>query len=101
MKTCPSCRTQYSDDTLFFCLQDGTPLVGSEAENPTVALGETETFVRRVGGEHVDVPADDSDHAVWRQSVATQVAEPRMGKKSSTTSIAVAVTALGMLFLFG
>lgn len=26
MKYCPSCQTQYTDETLKFCLQDGTPL---------------------------------------------------------------------------
>lgn len=26
MKQCPSCKTQYTDDSLRFCLQDGTPL---------------------------------------------------------------------------
>jgi hypothetical protein len=32
MKLCPSCRTTYVDDTLNFCLSDGTPLV---KESPT------------------------------------------------------------------
>jgi ketosteroid isomerase-like protein len=38
MKECPRCRTRYTDDTLRFCLQDGTPLVeiGGDAETETV-----------------------------------------------------------------
>lgn len=30
MKRCPSCRNVYGDDTLSFCLQDGTPLTSDE-----------------------------------------------------------------------
>lgn len=46
MKSCPICKTRYTDDTLQFCLQDGTPLVSQEVtETPTVVLGETPTVV--------------------------------------------------------
>lgn len=34
MKLCPSCRSTYTDDTLTYCLQDGTPLVDAAA-NPS------------------------------------------------------------------
>ncbi|MBK7708206.1 MAG: nuclear transport factor 2 family protein [Acidobacteria bacterium] len=44
MKTCPSCNSQYTDDTLRFCLQDGTPLVEPSGA-PTIAFNEQETFV--------------------------------------------------------
>lgn len=43
MKICPACQTQYTDETLNFCLQDGTPLVARSA--PTVAFNEQETVV--------------------------------------------------------
>ena len=50
MKICPQCRTRYQDDTLSFCLDDGTPLVaGPQSDTPTVVLGETETYVARSG----------------------------------------------------
>src|SRR5512132_3519305 len=32
MKTCPSCRQTYEDDTLMFCLQDGARLVPTEGD---------------------------------------------------------------------
>lgn len=38
MKQCPQCRTTYTDDTLRFCLSDGTPLTSLNA-------GEAETVV--------------------------------------------------------
>lgn len=36
MKQCPSCRTTYTDDTLTYCLSDGTRLVDVADEEPTV-----------------------------------------------------------------
>ncbi|MGD9563595.1 MAG: SH3 domain-containing protein [Pyrinomonadaceae bacterium] len=36
MKECPKCRTAYTDDSLSFCLSDGTRLLDVSAEEPTV-----------------------------------------------------------------
>src|SRR4051812_49063554 len=48
MRYCPTCRTQYTDDTLRFCLQDGSMLVESiEGEAPAALSDETPTVVRR------------------------------------------------------
>lgn len=70
MTICPACKTQYSDDTLSFCLQDGTPLaIAVGAEPPTVVMDEVET------------------------------AEARRGS-GSRTALAVILTAIGMLILF-
>lgn len=41
MKLCPSCRAQYVDDTLNYCLQDGTPLIketSAQVPQPTLVL---------------------------------------------------------------
>lgn len=38
MKTCPHCGTVYSDETLRFCLSDGTALAGP-TEEPTLVSG--------------------------------------------------------------
>ncbi|MFL6468169.1 MAG: hypothetical protein ACJ72Z_09465, partial [Pyrinomonadaceae bacterium] len=47
MKVCPTCRTQYTDDSLRFCLQDGSLLIApSPGDTPTVAFDETPTVVR-------------------------------------------------------
>ena len=41
MKRCPECRRDYYDDTLSFCLSDGTELVyGLVDEPPTAILSE-------------------------------------------------------------
>lgn len=39
MKTCPRCSQTFSDDTLSFCLNDGTPLVGLESQ-PTLRMSQ-------------------------------------------------------------
>ncbi len=44
MKSCPTCHSQYTDDSLRFCLQDGTPLLEPTAA-PTVAFSDQETVV--------------------------------------------------------
>lgn len=37
MKSCPQCKVDYLDDTLEFCLEDGTRLIISKDTNPTNA----------------------------------------------------------------
>lgn len=38
MKRCPTCQRTYSDETLRFCLEDGTPLVSEAALNSAATL---------------------------------------------------------------
>src|ERR1041385_2975939 len=33
MKRCPQCNREYADDTLRFCLEDGTSLIGSRSSS--------------------------------------------------------------------
>src|SRR5947209_16689005 len=40
MKRCPDCRRDYYDDSLLYCLDDGTALVDGPAGEPTAILGE-------------------------------------------------------------
>ncbi len=80
MKTCPACQTQYTDDTLQFCLQDGTPLAYTrQSDTPTAVL---------------------KDSPSWQQSQATHVAATHP-QKGSKMAIVVAATVLVMLVLFG
>ncbi|MGE3465615.1 MAG: hypothetical protein AB7J13_01675 [Pyrinomonadaceae bacterium] len=86
MKVCPACQTQYSDDTLLFCLQDGTPLTSAvRGDAPTEILGEIETRVR---------PAASSGGSDPRVNGQVPVRPGRI-------VIAVGVTALIMLMIFG
>ena len=38
MKRCPACQRTYTDDTLRFCLEDGTPLTQDQSAEPTIAM---------------------------------------------------------------
>lgn len=85
MKICPNCQSRYTDDTLQYCLQDGSPLV-FETENPppapTVAYsGETETIVNKRR-------ADEAENLQ---------AETR----GTNTALIVAATALATVLIFG
>ena len=99
MKYCPSCQTNYADDTLKFCLQDGTQLAEfSNQSVPTVFLTESETLVSPKRVEPLgQIPPPQN----WEQSQVTRVSSPLSEPKKSNTAIAVLLTALGMLLLFG
>ncbi len=104
MKQCPTCRTTYTDDTLKFCLQDGTPLVtpaNPETELPTVAFTDSETLVSPRRVEPLNIPITDSQTRNWEQSQETQTAELLPKPKKSNTFTIVALTAFVMLLLFG
>ena len=48
MKICPKCNTKYTDETLNFCLQDGTNLIGESSgsgSHQTVSFEETPTVI--------------------------------------------------------
>ncbi len=104
MKQCPSCQTKYTDDTLKFCLQDGTPLVSqinSETEMPTVAFTDSETIVSPRQVERLDIPVEKSNTRDWQPSQQTQVSEFQPESKKSNTFLVAALTAFIMLLLFG
>ena len=100
MKYCPKCITQYADDTLLFCLDDGTPLaVSRPGEMPTAILSDTEllTSVRTAK------PASDPrfvDSQVTRVSSLEAVPAHSARRKSNTVT-AVVLTAVSMIMLFG
>ena len=51
MKRCPECRKDYLDDSLLYCLDDGTPLVQGVVDEPQTAIldetaGQSEAVTR-------------------------------------------------------
>ena len=100
MKTCPSCHTQYTDDTLRFCLQDGTRLDALPAtRQPTVSLAgqEVETVAK------ADIPPRGSEVTRWKQKSEVTHLSPLREQPSggSKMALAVATAAVAMLLLFG
>jgi ketosteroid isomerase-like protein len=102
MKTCPNCHTQYTDDSLKFCLQDGTPLDAARVtEQPTVSLAgqEFETVAR------ANVEGPDSEITQFKQKQSSSTtnisSHPPESASGSKTFLVVAATAAAMLLLFG
>lgn len=111
MKICPQCRSVYSDETLQFCLQDGTPLVDESATGktnlPTASLGgeafEQETVVANKDSEKIRFGLENEPEKD-QKGVQTNAAPPPFAadrKKNPKTIFAVLLTVLTMLFLFG
>jgi hypothetical protein len=124
MKHCPKCRSSYADDTLKFCLQDGTSLVGSadsHTETPTLAFGQsgqttedevteqffanepTERFTTNKDARQMRVNVPESSAENWEKSRETQLASypaPPPPPRSNTL-VTILVTALVMLIFFG
>ncbi len=94
MKYCPSCQIKYADETLQFCLQDGTGLLdhSGDAPAPTVAFSESEqeTVVRQK-----PVTSD------WVPSRVTENATVQPEAKKSKILPAILLTALVMCVFFG
>jgi len=112
MKKCPNCQTIYSDASLQFCLQDGTPLAEfSDQSMPANSDTEAETVVstnkgmnslpRQVEPIRFEVPSSyQTNQADWSQPSQPVIIEQRETKKSNTTAI-VLLTALGTILLLG
>lgn len=83
MKQCPACKTAYTDDSLSYCLSDGTALNVIPDEEPTVARDRAKEPLLRVG-----VPAPD----------ATVVIKPNEEVRPKPNSMKwIAVAAIGLL----
>ena len=103
MKQCPTCQSQYTDDTLQFCLQDGSPLrfVAGSPESAAAAFnGEQETIVAGRKSEQINPPPVTSPTG-WNPSQyqSNPAVQPPAGKSGATA--AVFATAFVMLLLFG
>ena len=96
MKQCPKCKAAYADDTLAFCLEDGTPLAAArQTDLPTAVYSETElvTSVRQSG---IKPDPRFMDSQVTR--VGSLVSPPM---KSSKTGLVLALMAVGLLLVIG
>ncbi len=103
MKRCPTCQTTYADDSLQFCLQDGTPLAQIPNQNsPNYFNTESETVVspKRVEPIRFEPPSSyQTNDASWQPNEPV-VVEKREKKKSNTAAI-VTLSVLGTVLLLG
>lgn len=104
MKVCPLCRSKYTDDTLAFCLQDGSPLVDESTESsgePTAVLHDAETIAsgRESGRIDVEVTREDDERETQERIPGTlSHREPARRQGTLRTVIATVVV---MLLIFG
>jgi hypothetical protein len=84
MKECPQCNSVYSDDTLRFCLTDGTELVDRGEGAPTVEMSGLETAASEETRQtedsarvRIDVPRDEEVRTV--SSAKIPVREEKKG----------------------
>ncbi len=104
MKQCPNCQTTYADDSLQFCLQDGTPLAQIPNQNSADYFStESETIVspKRVEPIRFEPPSSyqPTNQPNWESSQSV-VVEPREKKKSRTATVVV-LSVLGTILLLG
>jgi hypothetical protein len=88
MKQCPSCRTTYTDDTLTYCLADGSVLRSLDDGESTIVRDSTGEPTVRIEVEHVETPT----RVVDRPRITSSV-EPR---RSSGTLWKVLVVLIGL-----
>ncbi len=104
MKICPKCQNKYTDETLIYCLQDGTELAGTSVESssdPDNSYAEAETVISGKKPEQINFDLSNSDERNFEESQVTRVSTiPQAEPKSSKTLIAILLTALVMLMLF-
>lgn len=98
MRICPTCRTQYTDDSLRYCLQDGATLVEQpESETPTVAFNDPDTIEagRRTASRSGVTTASDEELtkvAVGRQS---------RGRSGLVVAILAVIAVLAIIVIAG
>jgi len=98
MKNCQVCGANYDDDTLQFCLQDGTRLTGMPiTDTPTVVLNEAETVVARANYGRINVPIGQ-DTSQFAQAPLPAAVPPRSGGATILIGVA-AVLVIGVLVL--
>jgi ketosteroid isomerase-like protein len=103
MKQCPNCQITYADDSLQFCLQDGTPLVGFSNQNSSANYDtESETLVvpKQVEPIRFEPPSSYPNNQTGWQPSQPVIAEQR-GTRKPNTPLIVALSVLGTILLLG
>jgi hypothetical protein len=102
MKRCPNCQTTYADDSLKFCLQDGTPLAGIPNQNSADYFNtESETVVspKRVEPIRFEPPSSYQTNDANRQPTNEPIVVEKHEKKKSNTAAIVTLSVLGTILL--
>jgi len=93
MKHCPKCKREYEDDSLRFCLEDGTALAGEEVR-PTVASPTMVLPVEQQSGPTISKVGRPDVPLMGKIDARTRVTQPDDSKPSgspATTQVIVVV----------
>jgi TonB family protein len=90
MKICQTCFAIY-DDSMFFCLEDGSVLNGYQKFQPT--NNETETLIKPIVPETVFIPAVQSETAMSDETISFSL-EP--SDKRNTNLLLIILMLLGL-----
>ncbi|MEO6590476.1 MAG: SH3 domain-containing protein [Pyrinomonadaceae bacterium] len=88
MKLCPNCKTTYSDDSLLYCLSDGTNLISMLAAEKTIEMTATTNPIR------FNVPSQASDPTVFSPRI-----QPPTENVKNGISLWLVVPLIGILLL--
>jgi ketosteroid isomerase-like protein len=95
MKHCPACRSVYTDDTLSFCLQDGTPLEGdlNQSSIDTVAFSNPVTAEKLFNTEQVrNIRQSERPRThAWNEPPRSILRNPPARKRSNKLAYAVII----------
>src|SRR5260370_11713064 len=103
MKRCPTCKRTFEDDTLSFCLDDGTPLVAAtrpDSDETLVLPSSSDRGARIPDTQPYDQPSGRSTLPTdpWRPAMPQQYANPSPQRSVWPWLLAIAAV---LLLAFG
>ncbi len=102
MKRCPECRRDYADDTLIFCLEDGTPLVQGSVPVNQAASDEPATAILHITDAVGEAPTRAQIHTTEQTAVLpsgiADVPQRGFDKRLIAAPIVLAVIVLSGFF---
>src|SRR5256885_1686741 len=99
MKRCPTCKRTFEDDTLSFCLDDGTPLVAAtrpDSEGTLVLPSSSDPEARIPDPQPYNQPSERSTlpNDPWRPAMPRQYASPSPQRRVWPWLLAIAAVLL-------
>src|SRR6185295_16969922 len=105
MKRCPKCKRSYEDDTLRFCLEDGSPLFdlhGSEAPATEILPADTATEIMQPRSTPTLKSSGPTVPSYSADAVRPRESETRSSNSALTFGvIAIAVLLLALVGIAG
>lgn len=103
MKKCPQCKSIYTDDTLAFCLSDGTPLDRARDSEETVQLPVMPTIPSQPAFPTVETSTNASNVSAHEEEefIRPRGTVSRIWIFTTVALFSVLVGVLAFMFMFG